>query len=67
MTTKGLSKQTQTSATNMRYTGRGDFIPGVPARDLTAAEWLALDPDLRSQAEKLYTPITEDVNDGLNS
>ena len=25
----------------------GEFIPGIPARDLTAEEWDAIDPEIR--------------------
>lgn len=44
----------------------GSFIPGVPARDLTRAEWLALDKAARTacRATGLYTLATKDNADG---
>lgn len=36
-----------------RYVGGGkDFIPGIPARDLTVDEWLKLSPALQNKALK---------------
>lgn len=34
----------------VRYTGAGDYLPGVPARDLTAEEWAALGADTQALA-----------------
>lgn len=31
----------------------GNFISGIPMRDLTASEWMALEPALRADALKL--------------
>ena len=36
--------------TKALYVGQGEFIPGVPARDLTEDEWLALDGDTQALA-----------------
>lgn len=43
----------------------GGFIPGVPARDLTKDEWLALDKETRDlcRATGLYT-LTKEHADG---
>lgn len=30
----------------------GEFIPGIPARDLTSEEWEAIDPKLRASLVK---------------
>jgi len=47
----------------MRYIGDGAFVNGVPARDLTAVEWLALAEEQREAAKTLYaadeTPVEE--------
>lgn len=32
----------------MRYIGAGEFVQGVPARDLTRVEWDALDTDTQA-------------------
>jgi hypothetical protein len=56
----------------VRYTGDGAmFISGAPTRDLTAAEWAALDDHSRGLclATKLYvlagdTPETQQAADG---
>jgi hypothetical protein len=48
----------------MRYIGNGAFVSGVPARDLSAAEWLALTEEQREAAKTLYvadeTPPVEE-------
>ena len=31
-----------------RYVGGGDFVPGVPMRDMTLAEWEAVSEELRA-------------------
>ena len=36
-----------------KYIGGGDFLNGVPARDMSADEWEALDPEQQKQAVKL--------------
>lgn len=43
----------------------GGFVPGVPARDLTRAEWLNLDKETRAtcRATGLYT-LTKEHADG---
>lgn len=50
-----------------RYTPdeHGGFIPGMPARDLTRAEWLALAKETRAvcRTTGLYT-LTKDNADG---
>ena len=42
-----------------RYTGDGDYIPGIPARDLTAADLEALPKHLREgvDAAGIYEPV----------
>ncbi|MCY4122544.1 MAG: hypothetical protein OXG72_16660 [Acidobacteria bacterium] len=42
-----------------RYTGDGDYIPGIPARDLTAEDVEQLAPRLLSDvnASPLYEPV----------
>lgn len=40
--------------TTYLYVGFGDFVPGVPARDLTQEEWDALSDEARAVAEALY-------------
>jgi hypothetical protein len=40
----------------MRYVGDGAFVLGVPMRDLSAAEWLALSDNERQAAQALYEP-----------
>lgn len=37
-------------AAHVRYIGGGDFLHGVPARDLTRAEWDAIDTDTQALA-----------------
>ena len=46
----------------------GSFYPGVPARNLTAAEWLALPPERRVIVEALgmYTVIYADIEEKDN-
>lgn len=39
--------------TGVRYIGAGDYLPGVPARDLTADEWAALGADTQALALSL--------------
>ncbi len=36
------------------YEGNGEYVPGVPARDLTDDEWLALTDEQKAQAKDLY-------------
>lgn len=36
-----------------KYVGDGDFLNGVPARDMEQGEWFALDEELREQAQAL--------------
>lgn len=42
-----------------RYTGRGEFYQGIPARDLTAAEVAALTDEQRAAVAsgRLYAPV----------
>lgn len=42
----------------VRYIGGGTFYYGVPARDMTLAEWNGLPPDVRAAvvAAGLYEP-----------
>ena len=47
----------------MRYIGNGQFVIGVPARDLGADEWSGLTDEQREAAKNLYvaeTPKTEE-------
>jgi len=44
------------AAPAMRYVGDGAFVLGVPMRDLSAAEWLALSDNERQAAQALYEP-----------
>ena len=41
----------------LRYTGAGQFVIGVPARDLSIEDWLELPPVLQAKAQglALYT------------
>lgn len=50
-----------------KYVGKGQYIPGVPARDLTAEEWQAIPALWRALAEKLYRKARatkKEVKDG---
>lgn len=47
----------QPTPTAMRYVGAGDFVSGVPTRDLTAAEWAQLSDEQRACAAALYEPV----------
>ena len=55
---KNLTIQTQTGAT---YIGGGNFVEGVPARDLTPSEWGALDVNTQALLKdlNLYQPNTQ--------
>lgn len=37
------------------YIGRGAFVNGVPAKDLTKTEWLALSEEARAEALQAKT------------
>ena len=44
----------------VRYLGDGEFIPGVPARDLTADEaWLWRSVLISPTGRRLYAAVTE--------
>lgn len=47
----------------MRYIGNGNRWPTVPARDLSADEWAALDAEMQALviSLKLYEPVQEGV------
>ena len=54
-----------------RYVGDGDYVPGIPARDLSAAEWKKISETVREQLVEagLYRPVSSKskasgVNDG---
>lgn len=55
-----------------KYTGKGAFLPGIPARDLTDDEWNALSADDKKAAERsgLYQspptkePVKEEKKNG---
>ena len=51
-------------AQSMRYVGEGEFVIGVPARDLSADEWSALTDDQREAAKNLYTAETPTTEEG---
>lgn len=48
------------------YIGFGAFLPGVPARDMTAEEWAALPQEQQELAVALdlYQVVTEGEQDG---
>lgn len=50
--------ETRTGGAAFHADAHGSFVPGVPARDLSAAEWDALPDDRRALAlaTGLYTP-----------
>lgn len=47
----------------MRYIGGGDFVDGVPARDMTREEWETVEQARRELALKLnlYTQMASDA------
>lgn len=49
------------SVVEVLYIGFGAFLPGVPARDLSAAEWAALDEETRELA--LALDLYQEVRD----
>ena len=46
------------------YCGGGDFLAGLPARDMSGAEWLDYPADLRQSALDLglYQVVNEEVS-----
>lgn len=50
--------------TTYLYVGFGDFVPGVPARDLSAEEWDALSDEARAMAAPLYQAPTPEEGAG---
>lgn len=43
------------------YIGKGDYIDGIPARDLTAADWARMNEDDRAAVEnsRLYRRVPQ--------
>ena len=37
----------------IKYTGNGDYLPGIPARDMTMKEWRAYPKEKRDTAVNL--------------
>jgi hypothetical protein len=50
-------------AIRYHYVGNGNFLGGVPARDLTYTDWMALDVATQQQVLtlQLYTPPVEEL------
>ena len=40
-----------------KYVGKSEYIPGVPARDLTKEEWAAIPDSWRKLAGRLYQVV----------
>jgi len=57
------AKQVQPDA-KVIYIGGGDFLAGLPARDMSGAEWLDYPADLRQSALDLglYQVASEEVS-----
>lgn len=49
--------------TTYLYVGFGDFVPGVPARDLSAEEWNAVPEAWREVAESLYQAVEREAQE----
>lgn len=47
----------------LRYAGKGDYLPGVPARDLSVQEFEALPETIQQQCLDLGLYVREDVPD----
>ncbi len=45
----------------VRYIGGGNFIPGVPARDMTPDEWSEIPADLREAAVQNGLYLAEEM------
>lgn len=45
-----MAKTTDTAPSGVHYIGAGRWLNGIPARDMSADEWGAIDPELRAQA-----------------
>lgn len=48
-----MKKQQESTVEAVIYTGGGAYFPPLPARDMTAEEWLQYDAELREQAVSL--------------
>lgn len=48
------------ASTGARYVG-GDYWPGIPARDLTPAEWAAIDPETRARLIELGLYVVDNT------
>jgi hypothetical protein len=61
---KALSTQNDSAGlVTVKYKGQnGEFVPGIPTRDLTPEEWAALPERLRHQAIQadLYMAVTKE-------
>lgn len=60
-------QETKTETVGAKYVGEGDYIVGIPARNLTAEEWKQYKKEIaaneKAMGRPLYEPIEKTVTE----